>query len=80
MNIKNYLTTEAINQILTKAYRLNLCKEINRIKEIKTITFSWDKSIPNEEPNLIVEYKFKNNDEIYEDSFGINLSQLGFKF
>lgn len=80
MNIKNYLTTKAINQILTKAYKKELCEQLNKIKNVNSIVFSWDRDIPNEEPNLIVEYEFTDDKSIKEDSFGINLSQLGFKF
>ena len=80
MNIKNYLTTEAINQILTKAYKKELCEQLDKIKKVNSIVFSWDRDIPKEEPNLIVEYEFTDDKSIKEDSFGINLSQLGFKF
>lgn len=79
-NIKNYLTTEAINQILTKAYRKGLCKQLSKIKKVNSIVFSWDRDIPEEEPNLIVEYEFIDDKSVKEDSFGINLSELGFKF
>ena len=80
MNIKNYLTTEAINQMLTKAYKKELCKQLKKIKNVNSIIFSWDRDIPEEEPNLIVEYEFIDDKSVKEDSFGINLSELGFKF
>lgn len=80
MNIKNYLTTKAINQILTKAYKKELCEQLNKIKNVNSIVFSWDRDIPNEEPNLIVEYEFTDDKSIKEDCFVINLSELGFEF
>lgn len=80
MDIKNYLTTEAINQILTKAYKKELCEQLNKIKNVNSIVFSWDRDVPNEEPNLIVEYEFIDDKLVKEDSFGINLSELGFEF
>ena len=80
MDIKNYLTTKAINQILRKAYWKGLCQQLDKIKKVNSTVFSWDRDIPEEEPNLIVEYEFTDDKFIKEDSFGINLSQLGFKF
>lgn len=80
MDIKNYLTTKAINQILTKAYKKELCEQLNKIKNVNSIIFSWDRDIPEEEPNLIVEYEFIDDKSVKEDSFVINLSELGFEF